>query len=203
MAAKRIRASSRREEILSGTVALVTEVGHQAVRVADVAARLGISPSLVMYHFATKEELVASAFLFAAENDLVAARRVARGEHDPIERIVAIMRWYAPADGSHSWRLWIDGWAASMWNEPLAHIFADLDRQWKQLLTGALMEAIEIGALPARDPWAAAVRIIAFADGLAVAQLARTDAIPTGTVANWIEEFVRAELDPAHSVPVA
>ena len=60
----------RREEILTATVDLVDRLGLAAVRVADVAAELGVSASLVFYHFGTKDDLVAEAFAHAVERDL-------------------------------------------------------------------------------------------------------------------------------------
>ena len=64
----------RRDEILTATVDLIDRVGLAAVRVGDVAAELGISPSLVFYHFGTKDALVAEAFAHAVERDLGEAR---------------------------------------------------------------------------------------------------------------------------------
>ena len=61
----------RREEILAATVAEVQRGGLAQTRVADVASALGISPALVFYHFETKDRLLAEAFAYAAERDLV------------------------------------------------------------------------------------------------------------------------------------
>ena len=49
----RKRASVRREGILAATVDAIEATGLRALRVADVAGRLGLSASLVIYHFQT------------------------------------------------------------------------------------------------------------------------------------------------------
>ena len=80
----------RRDEILAATVELVDRIGLANTRVADVAAALGVSPSLVFYHFGTKDDLVAEAFGYAVEHDLARLEKAARpsaGGDDPVERL--------------------------------------------------------------------------------------------------------------------
>ena len=72
-------AAVRREEILAATVEEIEATGLRALRVSDVAARLGLSASLVIYHFETKEALVAEAFDFAGRQDIDRARELAAG----------------------------------------------------------------------------------------------------------------------------
>ena len=58
----------RRDASLAATVEVLDRGGLAATRVADVAAELGVSPSLVFYHFGTKDDLVAEAFAYAVEH---------------------------------------------------------------------------------------------------------------------------------------
>ncbi|MEV7254012.1 TetR family transcriptional regulator [Streptomyces cyaneofuscatus] len=46
------------------------------LRISDVAERLPVSPGLVIYHFRTKEALIAEAFACAAERDLAHLQRL-------------------------------------------------------------------------------------------------------------------------------
>lgn len=48
---------ARRLAILQATLDLVVERGHRAITTADVAARAGVTEAIVLYHFATKENL--------------------------------------------------------------------------------------------------------------------------------------------------
>lgn len=198
MVSKRERASSRREEILHATVQLVEQVGYEGIRIADVAAKLGVSPSLVIYHFATKEELVARAFQFAMDNDLITLRRIARQEANPVDRVMAIMDWYAPNDTSMSWNLWINSWAAGMRNTRLRDTLVEANREWKTLLEDSIDEAVQGNMIAPIDSSAATVRMFAFVDGLAVARVARTAAIPRTVIQAWVSEMVHRELGIAH-----
>ncbi|MFC9491669.1 TetR family transcriptional regulator, partial [Streptomyces hydrogenans] len=67
MARVRLSVAERREELLRAAVEQIEARGATAVRIADVAAALGVSNALVLYHFSTKEPLVAAAFQHAAE----------------------------------------------------------------------------------------------------------------------------------------
>lgn len=163
------RGAERREDILAATVALVGERGHQGVRVADVARRLSVSAGLIIYHFGTKEELLAASFAFAAERDLQVARGIAEREAEPLRRLVAIVDWYLPTDASlRSWRLWLDGWAASQFEPSLAEVIRGFDTAWRNLMTSALRACAESGAAEIDDPEEAAVQLMSFLNGMAV-----------------------------------
>ncbi|WP_350269120.1 TetR/AcrR family transcriptional regulator [Brevibacterium sp. CBA3109] len=136
-------ASVRREEILAATVEEIESTGLRTLRVADVAARLGLSPSLVIYHFVTKEALVAAAFAHAGENDLYRARRLAAARKPARERLRDVVRWYMPAGSTRSWKIWIDGWSAGLFDADVKSTFAALDREWKTILAGLIVDGLE------------------------------------------------------------
>lgn len=62
--------------MLGAAVEQIEEHGVAAVRIADVASALGVSNALVLYHFSTKEKLVAAAFAYAADGDLAHLRKL-------------------------------------------------------------------------------------------------------------------------------
>ena len=67
---KKPTVEERRTEILETTCEVVIERGFAATRIADVAKRLGVSSSLIHYHFDSKEQLLAEAFAHYARKDL-------------------------------------------------------------------------------------------------------------------------------------
>ena len=67
---KKPTVEERRNEILEVTCEVVIERGFAATRIADVAKRLGVSSSLIHYHFDSKEQLLAEAFAHYARKDL-------------------------------------------------------------------------------------------------------------------------------------
>ena len=63
-------AETRRLDILETACAVVIERGFAATRISDVASRLGVSSSLIHYHFESKEALLAAAFEHYARKDV-------------------------------------------------------------------------------------------------------------------------------------
>ena len=101
----------RREEILTATTDLLDRIGLAAIRVADVAEALGVSPALVFYHFGTKDALVAEAFAHAVDRDLRRLDQATAQGTDPLDRLRRVLRLYGPTGAATGWRLWIDAWA--------------------------------------------------------------------------------------------
>lgn len=50
--------AKRRSQIVEATIAALSEVGYQAASFAEIGRRVGISKSVVGYHFRTKEALI-------------------------------------------------------------------------------------------------------------------------------------------------
>jgi AcrR family transcriptional regulator len=106
--------AERREELLRAAIEQIEARGVAAVRIADVATALGVSNALVLYHFSTKEKLVAAAFTYAAEDDLAHLRKLLGRRTTALRRLRAAVRWYAPTGQAKGWRLWIEGWAVAL-----------------------------------------------------------------------------------------
>ena len=54
-------ADVRRDQMLAAAATLIAERGFTETRIADVAARVGASPALVIYYFRTKDNLLTEA----------------------------------------------------------------------------------------------------------------------------------------------
>ncbi|MDT0265860.1 TetR/AcrR family transcriptional regulator [Streptomyces sp. DSM 44915] len=50
--------AARRDQIVAGAIAVLAEEGYGGASFARIARRVGISPGLISYHFANKEDLV-------------------------------------------------------------------------------------------------------------------------------------------------
>lgn len=198
----RKNAAVRREEILAATVEEIEATGLRGLRVSDVAARLGLSASLVIYHFETKEALVAEAFDFAGRQDIDHARELAagaasaRGSASALQRLRDVVGWYLPRGSSRSWKIWIDGWSAGLVDDALRSTFAALDQEWKSILVGLMDEAIAAGECSAPDGGteACATRVLAFLDGLAIQVMVNSQAVDSGQPGAWVYDFLRREL---------
>ncbi|MFC8918602.1 TetR/AcrR family transcriptional regulator [Streptomyces sp. NPDC057116] len=197
----RLSVAERREELLRAAVEQIEARGVAAVRIADVASALGVSNALVLYHFSTKEKLVAAAFAYAAEGDLAHLRRVLGRRTTAVRRLRAAVHWYAPTGRAKGWRLWIEGWAAALREPALREVAQDLDRQWKAALTGVIAEGAAAGEFRCADPAAAAWRLTAFLDGLAVQMTAYAATYPRATLLSWADEALARELGHPDGTP--
>ena len=161
----------RREEILTATTELLDRVGLAAIRVADVADALGVSPALVFYHFGTKDALVADAFAHAVDRDLDRLDRATAKDADPLDRLRRVLRLYGPTGAATGWRLWIDAWALAQREPTLRRVLRRMDERWCAVLREVVDDGVATGAFRCPDPAGSVVRVSALLDGLSVAAL--------------------------------
>lgn len=182
----------RRDEILTATVDLVDRLGLAAVRVGDVADELGVSASLVFYHFGTKDDLVAEAFAHAVERDLGRIDK-AVGSPDPVERLRRLLRLYGPTGQAVGWRVWIDAWALAQREAHIRTVLRRLDQRWEDALRGVVEDGVAAGAFTCADPAASVRRVSALLDGLSVATLVYKT-VTRAQLRDWVAEHVAHEL---------
>ncbi|WP_246201691.1 TetR/AcrR family transcriptional regulator [Streptomyces alboniger] len=194
MTGVRLSVAERRAEMLAATVEQIERRGVAAVRIADVAAALGVSNALVLYHFSSKEKLLAAAFEHAARRDLTRLRKLLGRRTSALRRLRAAVRWYAPTGQAKGWRLWIEGWSASLREPTLRAVTQDLDQQWKAALAEVVAEGCAAGEFHCPDPMGAAQRLTALLDGLAVQMTAYEGAVPRARARDWVDEALAREL---------
>ncbi|MEU1404059.1 TetR family transcriptional regulator C-terminal domain-containing protein [Streptomyces sp. NPDC005728] len=194
MARVRLSVAERREELLRAAIEQIETRGVAAVRIADVASALGVSNALVLYHFSTKERLVAAAFAYAAEGDLAHLRGLLGRRTSALRRLRAAVRWYAPTGSAKGWRLWIEGWAVALREPALREVTRDLDRQWKAAITEVIAEGVAAGEFVCADPAGAALRLTALLDGLAVQLTSYPGSVPRSRAQQWVDEALAREL---------
>jgi AcrR family transcriptional regulator len=183
----------RREEILSTTVQLLDRIGLAAIRVADVAAELGVSPSLVFYHFGTKDALVADAFAHAVDRDLRRLDRAEANGTDPVDRLRRVLRLYGPTGAASGWRLWIDAWALAQREPVIRRVLRKMDHRWSDVLLAVVEDGVASGAFTCSDPRAAVTRVSALLDGLSVATLVY-GGVTRAQLREWVAGAVAVEL---------
>nr|WP_248002163.1 TetR/AcrR family transcriptional regulator [Streptomyces sp. RPA4-2] len=186
--------AERRQELLRAAIGQIEARGVAAVRIADVASSLGVSNALVLYHFSTKEKLVAAAFTHAAEDDLAHLRKLLGRRTSALRRLRAAVRWYAPTGQAKGWRLWIEGWGAALREPALREVTRDLDTQWKAAITEVIAEGVVSGEFRCPDPAGAALRLTALLDGLAVQMTAYAGAVSRARAQEWVDDALAREL---------
>ncbi|WP_308289912.1 TetR/AcrR family transcriptional regulator [Streptomyces cylindrosporus] len=203
MARVRLSVAERREELLRAAIEQIEARGVAAVRIADVASALGVSNALVLYHFSTKEKLVAAAFTYAAEDDLAHLRKLLGRRTTALRRLRAAVRWYAPTGQAKGWRLWIEGWAAALREPALQEVTRDLDRQWKAALAEVIAEGVAADEFRCPDPTGTALRLTALLDGLAVQLTSYTGTVSRTRAQEWVDEALARELGLAREALTA
>jgi AcrR family transcriptional regulator len=190
----RLSVAERREELLRAAIQQIEARGVAAVRIADVASALGVSNALVLYHFSTKEKLVAAAFTFAAEDDLAHLRKLLGRRTTALRRLRAAVRWYAPTGQAKGWRLWIEGWAAALREPALREVARDLDKRWKAAIAEVIAEGVAADEFHCPDPFGTALRLTALLDGLAVQLTSYAGAVSRARAQEWVDEALAREL---------
>ncbi|WP_418955318.1 TetR/AcrR family transcriptional regulator [Streptomyces tritici] len=199
MARVRLSVEERRAEILRVAVEQIEARGVSNVRLADVASELGVSSSLVLYHFSSKELLVAEAFAHAAAGDLEQLRTLLRKPRtSATRRLRAALRWYAPTGQAKGWRLWIEGWAAALREPALRKVTHDLDQEWKSAIAEVVAEGVAAGEFQCTDPADAAWRLTAFLDGLAVQTTSYRAPLTRTRMQEWVDDALVRELGVSH-----
>jgi len=162
-------AGARRLDILETACAVVIERGFAATRISDVANRLGVSSSLIHYHFDSKESLLAAAFEHYARKDVEEMIADIDAAPTHAERLVRLLENYVP-EGSDDleWKLWIDAWGEALRNPLMKRISQQLDEQSNALLEDIITDGVRQGAFECADPHVSSARITALIDGLAV-----------------------------------
>ncbi|MFC0533807.1 TetR/AcrR family transcriptional regulator [Phytohabitans kaempferiae] len=192
-------AEVRLDALLSTACNVIVERGLANTRTSDVAAAAGVSQALVFYHFATKENLLAQAFAYAAEQDLARLDAVVNSTVPPLEKLKKILRLYAPQGRSKSWAMWIDGWSESLRTPELEKVSRRLDLRWKEALTEVISAGVDQGTFKCEEPAGAAWRILALIDGLAVQVAVHERVITRRQLNDWVRVSAAREvgLEPA------
>ena len=176
---KKPTVEERRTEILEVTCQVVIERGFAATRIADVAKRLGVSSSLIHYHFDSKEQLLAEAFSHYARKELAEMEAEVEAAPTSVAQLDRAVQNSVPeGSGDVEWMLWIDGWGEALRNPMMRKISQELDEQSADSLERIIQRGIERGEFVCANPKAAALRLTALVDGLAV-QFAAHDGMVT------------------------
>jgi AcrR family transcriptional regulator len=118
-----------RERILAAAVERIAEEGIDEVRIARVAMDAGVSPSLVHYHFETREALLAEALEYSYER--AGDSRIGEGEETLADKVDQLLPY--PGSLERDWILWVELWLRAIRHpelRPTAAMLYDRLRAW-------------------------------------------------------------------------
>jgi AcrR family transcriptional regulator len=118
-----------RERILEAAVERIAAEGIDEVRIARVAMDAGVSPSLVHYHFETREALLAEALEYSYER--AGDTRIGEGEDTLADMVDQLLPY--PGSLERDWILWVELWLRAIRHpelRPIARRLYDRMRAW-------------------------------------------------------------------------
>jgi AcrR family transcriptional regulator len=169
---QRANSEVRRAQILAASGQLVRQRGFTATRMADVAAALGLSAPLIVYHFRTKDDLMAATLAAEAQGELERLAAVVAAPVDPMAKLSRLVHLSLGAASVEDWALWIDAWAEGLRSPIMRDHLAELDRRWLAAVEAVIADGRRSGEFTVASAAASAGRIIALIDGYGV-QLVR------------------------------
>jgi AcrR family transcriptional regulator len=157
-----------REAILVAACEAIAERGTERVRVQDIAAAAGVSPTLPHYYFKTRHELLRQAFEHAEEG-MVRLEREVTGDGSPRERLERMLLVYFDAD-PRVFRIWMlarEMTTHAIREPALRDSHEDVYGAWTASVAAVIGEARAAGEVAAGvDAERAAWRLTALVEGL-------------------------------------
>ena len=187
-----------RERILQAAVELITEVGIDQVRVAEIARRARMSSGQVMYYFTGKEHILLETLAWRDNQDIIRTRAsLAKmtGVWRQLERFIGLYLPATPADPS--WLLWIEAWARAPHNRQVSQFLEELLAPWRDTLADIVVRGVQEGTFA--PPAAIDDFTLGFAamlDGLAILRLRQMHQPSRKRLVELAMNSARAELTP-------
>ncbi len=129
---------SPRERMLVAAAELISERGLSNTRIADVANRVGTSPALVVYYFATKDNLLGEALRHAERDFYRTLDELLQktGELPQLLEAVVDLAFPNEARGETggTWGLRLELWSAAFRDTRVATDRQAIDDQWRGLI---------------------------------------------------------------------
>ncbi|QZY52678.1 TetR/AcrR family transcriptional regulator [Leucobacter tenebrionis] len=186
----------RRAQIMAATRRVMVQRGVSMLRVADVAREAGVSPGIVHYYFASKDELIRETF---EDNFASSLERRASILDEPLpadEKLDALLGSYVPLDEAtrESWHVWLELWVGALQDERLRQLNDDAYDEWRSLMGSVIAEGIEQGVFETDDLRTEVNQLVSMIDGLAVQALLGSSVISADEMHRICREFVRDHL---------
>jgi len=162
-----------RERILRAALGLITEIGIDSVRLAEIARRAGMSSGQVMYYFESKEHILLET-LAMREGEETASRRKLMPRTPPgWPRLELFVDLYLPEDATDPvWILWIEAWARAPHRDQFSDFLDGLMQPWREDLAAIIDQGVTLSMFRRLPPDSDfPLRFCAVLDGLSVLYL--------------------------------
>jgi AcrR family transcriptional regulator len=185
--------------MLRAAAELISERGFSETRIADVARRAGASPALVIYYFATKDQLLTEALRFSEEAFYRAVAAELEALNTARERLELLVRTTCVPQGEGEvpgdWGLWFDLWAQAFRHPEIAKDRIELDQRWRDTIAQVVRDGQARGEIGAVDADAFAITFSALIDGLSIQVALRDPVVDPDRAFAIAMAFAARELD--------
>jgi AcrR family transcriptional regulator len=187
--------TDRRAAILAAAAELIRERGIAAVRTRDVTARAGVGIGLLNHYFRWGElRAQAAALALAAEID-----RVVPDAPSPDRQLDLFLKRAFGSEADPLWRLWIEITDLAMTDPDMAAAARECAEGIRDDLAALLADGADRNLWHCAAPRDAALRILAFHDGLVGFVLTGLPPVDRDEAMRHLERYVALEL----GLPVA
>lgn len=168
--ARRSKGHERRQLVLEAALAAITERGILDTRMADIAARAGMSPGHVLYYFRSKAHILTEVLRWNEDRFHEQLQTKLAKTTTARERLMHLVRESVPnGRGDPHWLLWLEVWAMSPHDRELLEDRELQERRFQDLLAIVIGEGQASGEFDTSlDATDAAIRLSALIDGLAI-----------------------------------
>ena len=188
----------RRLQTLDAAVEVIGERGLCETRVADVAAKAGLSPALLLYYFGSKDNLLTEALTYAEDAFYLKTFHELSAIDDPRLRLIRLTQLSMPPQrGKYTgdWTLWIELWTRALRDQNVAKKREALDRRWRHTIADIVRAGQKSGHFDrAQDPGEFALRMAALMDGLVIQVLLHDPDIDSATATKMCIDIAAREL---------
>jgi AcrR family transcriptional regulator len=176
---------------------LITEVGIDRVRVAQIAQRAGMSSGQVMYYFTSKGHILLETLAWRETAETVQRRRELPGAAAGWPRLRRFVELYLPSGlADPVWILWMEAWARAPHSREISSFLDMLMRPWRDDLAEIVDDGMAAGTFRSVESAGKfPVRFCAVLDGLSVLQLRQMPELSSAELTELALDSARAELE--------
>lgn len=169
---RRKRLEQPREVVLEAALAAIAEGGLDAMTMAALGKRLGISGGHILYYFGSKDRLLVETLRWSEERLGERRRELLARRAPAAERLADYIGIYLPEGRADPrWTIWVAVYGRSLGDPEVLHAGHDIERVWAAELSDLLVEGAATGEwepLDAAARAAFAVRLHGMLDGFAL-----------------------------------
>jgi len=174
--------AERAAEILAAATAIAREQGLSALTLRAVAERAGVASGLIAHYQPSMDDLVARVYTDLADEEILDVRSLLAGEASPATRFTRLLETLLDGSREDLTVVWVEGWALSCRNAPLAAAVREQMSKWQGLLVEVVDDGCADGSFATAQAADVAWQIMGMIDGLNAQSLVR-DADPATAIA--------------------